>query len=458
MQFLPEQFITRSLKKIVNGRDICQVIAASMNSADAENAVRRSISVKDSLLYVGSKRYDLSDYKHVFLSGAGKAVQPMARAVHQLLAQYLTSGVLITKEGYVPPGPSPFRGKIIIHQASHPIPNESNLAASNQLLPLFQSLQKDDLVIVLISGGGSSLLVKPAPGISLKDLQLTTGLLLDSGASIDEINTIRKHLDDYKGGNLARFCSPASVICLILSDVIGDRLDMVASGPTVADPTTYQDAWSILERFRLLDQIPDAIRLHFRKGIQGEIPETVKPGDPILDRVQNCLIGNNTQSVQAALEAADSLGFHTQLLTTSLHGEASQVGLSLAATAKAVHASPSNSLPFCMVAGGETTVTIRGGGIGGRNQELVLGSVKSMAGNQQLVLISLGTDGGDGPTDAAGAIATNETYSLGLSMGLDPSEYLQRNDSYHYFEKLGDLLKTGPTFTNVNDLVFIFGF
>jgi glycerate 2-kinase len=458
MQFQPEQFITRSLKKLVFGRDICHVIASAMNSADAESAVKRNIVLNESILYMGSKSYDLNDYKRIYLFGAGKAVLPMAKAVYHLLAQHLTSGVLITKEGYVPPGPSPFEGKIVVHQASHPIPDDRNIAASSQLLPFLQVLQKDDLVVLLISGGGSSLLIKPAQGISLKDLQNTTGLLLESGATIDEMNTVRKHMDDYKGGNLAKLCFPAVVTCLILSDVIGDRLEMVASGPTVPDSSTYQDAWSIIERYGLLEQIPAAVKNHFEKGIQGKIPETIKPGDPILDQVQNYLVGNNTQSVQAAIKAADSLGFHTQLLTTSLHGEASQVGKSLAESAKSLHASCSISLPFCMVAGGETTVTIHGGGKGGRNQELVLGAIKSMAGNEPLVLISLGTDGGDGPTDAAGAIATNETYSLGLSMGLDPSEYLQRNDSYHYFEKLGDLIKTGPTFTNVNDLVFMFGF
>ena len=233
---------------------------------------------------------------------------------------------------------------------------------------------------------------------------------------------------------------------------------MVASGPTIADPTTYQDAWTILKRYHLIDQLPQPVRFHLEKGILGEIPETIKPGDPIFNNVQNYLVGNNTQCIHAAIQEADAIGFHTELLTTSLHGEASQVGKSLADNAKSLLLSSSFSKPFCLVAGGETTVTIHGDGKGGRNQELVLGAVKSIAGDHQIVLISLGTDGGDGITDAAGAIATNETYSLGLSLGLDSSEYLQRNDSYHYFEKLGDLIKTGPTLTNVNDLIFIFGF
>jgi glycerate 2-kinase len=458
MHFKPELFATQSLRKLEIGHDICRVIASAMNSADAASAVKRHISLEKRLLIVGSKRYDLNHFKRLYILGVGKAVLPMAQVVHHLLAHQITAGILITKVGYVHSEESLFEGKIVVRQANHPIPDDRNLAASNEFLPILQNLRNDDLVICLISGGGSSLLIKPAKGISLKDLQDTTRLLLDSGATIDEMNTIRKHLDDYKGGNLARLCSPASVISLILSDVIGDHLDMVSSGPTVADPSTYQDAWSIIEHYRLQAKIPDAVRFHLEKGIRGELPETVKPGDLILDHVQNCLIGNNAQSVHAAIQEANSIGFHTHLLTTTLYGEASQVGKSLAETAKAMLMSSSIALPFCLVAGGETTVTIHGDGKGGRNQELVLGAVKSISGNIRLVIISLGTDGGDGPTDAAGAIATHETYSLGLSMGLDPSEYLQRNDSYHYFKQLGDLILTGPTFTNVNDLVFIFGF
>ena len=458
MRWQPENFTTHSLSRSLHGRVICQVIAAAMNSADAENAVRRNLSLDDNNLKIAREIYNLDSYKRIFLLGVGKAALPMAQAVYTLLSHRITAGILLTKDGYVPSEHIPFSPDIQILQAGHPVPDHRNIAAAKELTRLLQSLHKEDLVICLISGGGSSLLIKPANGISLKDLQDTTKLLLNSGASIDEINTLRKHIDDFKGGQLANLCSPAPVICLILSDVVKDRLDMVASGPTIADPTTYQDAWTILKRYHLIDQLPLPVRFHLEKGILGEIPETIKPGDPIFNNVQNYLVGNNTQCIHAAIQEADAIGFHTELLTTSLHGEASQVGKSLADNAKSLLLSSSFSKPFCLVAGGETTVTIHGDGKGGRNQELVLGAVKSIAGDHQIVLISLGTDGGDGITDAAGAIATNETYSLGLSLGLDSSEYLQRNDSYHYFEKLGDLIKTGPTLTNVNDLIFIFGF
>jgi glycerate 2-kinase len=458
MRFKPQQFTTKSLRRLPYGEDICQVLAAAMNSADAEGAVRRKVILNVGQLIVEHKTYNLHGYKRIFVLGAGKAVVPMAKAIYDILGKNITSGVAITKDGYIYPTHSRFEKQIEIITARHPIPDHRNLDASNEFIPILQNLRSDDLVICLISGGGSSLLLKPSHGVSLGNYQETTSLLLKSGATIDEMNTIRKHLDDFKGGNLAKQCFPATVICLILSDVVGDHLDMVASGPMVADPSTYQDAWSALERYHLLGKVPLAVRSHLEHGIRGKIPETVKPGDPILDNVQNCLIGNNAQCTHAAMLAAESSDFHTQLLTASLHGEASQAGKSLAEKVKSMLASPTSiSRPFCLIAGGETTVTIHGNGIGGRNQELVLGAVKSISGDQPLIFISLATDGGDGPTDAAGAVSTNQTYSLGLSKGLDPSEYLQRNDSYHYFECLGDLIKTGPTLTNVNDLVFIFG-
>lgn len=301
-------------------------------------------------------------------------------------------------------------------------------------------------------------MIMPPQGISLKNIQDTTASLLKCGATIYEINTIRKHLDDLKGGGLAKLLFPASVITFVLSDVVGDSLDMIASGPTVADPTTYEDAWAILNKYQILDQIPSEIRSHISLGMAKIIPETLKPADPILDKVKNIMVGNNTQTALAAIQAAKTIGFNTKLLTTSLHGEASQMGQSLSESALTLLTSPTHMLrPACLIAGGETTVTIKGSGKGGRNQELALGAVKSLSGGDQIILISLATDGGDGPTDAAGAVASNQTYSLGSAMGLYPLDYLDRNDSYHYFEPLGDLIKTGPTLTNVNDLVFIFG-
>ncbi|MGE5123866.1 MAG: glycerate kinase type-2 family protein, partial [Acidobacteriaceae bacterium] len=296
-------------------------------------------------------------------------------------------------------------------------------------------------------------------GISLKDIQSLTSILLKCGTSITEINTIRKHIDDFKGGGIARILAPARVITLILSDVLGDSIDMIASGPTAADPSTFRDAWEILQKYQISDQVPNHIRSHLINGVEGKIAETLKPGYSSLEHVTNIIVGNNRDAITAADETARRLGLTTRIMTTSMHGEAALVGQALAEEAIATLKGQKNiPCPACQIAGGETTVTVRGNGMGGRNQELALGAVKSLASANQIVFVSLATDGGDGITDAAGAVSTNETYTYGLSMGLEPLDYLQRNDSYHYFERIGDLIKTGPTMTNVNDLVLIFSF
>ncbi len=454
----PNQFSTNSLRRSPRGNDICLVLAAAINSADAGIAIKNHISLEADRLIVPNTSYDLNEYKHIFILGAGKAAVPMAKAIYEILGGHISAGVVITKEGYLGTSHTTLERHVKIFEAGHPIPDQRNLDASSQVISSIHDLHRDDLIICLLSGGGSSLLIKPSQGISLKNIQDTTALLLTCGATIDEINTIRKHLDDLKGGRLAKLLFPASVISLVLSDVVGDNLDMIASGPTVADPTTFEDAWAILNKYKIVDQIPTQIRSHISNGMAGIIPETLKPGDPILDKIQNIIVGNNAQAAFAAIQAAKTMGFNTKLLTTTLHGEASQVGQSLSESAISLLSSPAHQeRPACLIAGGETTVTVKGTGKGGRNQELALGAVKSLSGSHQMILVSLATDGGDGPTDVAGAVVTNQTYSLGIAIGLDPLEYLYRNDSYHYFEPLGDLIKIGPTLTNVNDLVFIFG-
>ena len=454
----PNRFFTNSLRRSPRGNDICRVLAAAINSADAGIAIKNHISLDDDRLITSNRTYDLYEYKRLFILGSGKAALPMATAIFEVLGERITSGLVITKNGYLDAGSSRLERRVTIIAAGHPIPDQRNLDASSQIISQFHDLKKDDLVICVFSGGGSSLLIKPSLGISLKNIQDITTLLLTCGATIDEMNTIRKHLDDLKGGRLTKLLSPASVISLVLSDVVGDSLNMIASGPTVADPTTYADVWRILNKYQITDQIPSEIRSHISNGMAGNIPETLKPGDPGLYNVQNIIVGNNTKAALAAIQAAKTMGFSTKLLTTSLQGEASQVGQLLSETAISLLTSSANlPRPTCLIAGGETTVTIRGTGKGGRNQELALGAVRSLSVGDQMILASLATDGGDGPTDAAGAVITNQTFSLALAKGLDPLEYLVRNDSYHYFELLGDLIKTGPTLTNVNDLVFIFG-
>jgi hydroxypyruvate reductase len=454
----PEKFVTRSLLSFPMGNNICRVLSAAIHSADAGQCIRNMVSLKGSKLKICNLTFNLTEYQRIFVIGAGKAVVPMAEAMVNILGNHKTSGLVVTKDGYSYTNAVLSKSHIEVIQGGHPVPDQRNLAASSRLVALGKDLSLHDLVICLISGGGSALMLKPSVGLSLNDIQETTSLLLSSGASIDELNTVRKHLDDLKAGGLAKMLFPASVISLILSDVIGDSLDMVASGPTVADPTTYSDAQAVLNKYQILDRVPARIRDHLTGGIEKVIPETVKPGDPVLNQVHNILVGNNTQTALAAVQAAIRLGFNARLLPNPIQGEASEVGSTIVECVKPLlssHASIEH--PACFIAGGETTVTVKGTGKGGRNQELTLGAVKGLFGDNQMILVSLATDGGDGPTDAAGAVATNQTWSHGLVKGLDSTDYLQRNDSYSYFDQLDDLIKIGPTFTNVNDLLFIFG-
>ena len=457
MYFLPDQITTASLSRLTSGMALSTILAAAINAANASDAILQHVQKDSSKLIIDGRVYDLNQYKRIIVIGAGKAGVPMASAIDQILGSRITSGVVIVKEGHLDPSKDIKLSRIKVIEAGHPIPDQRNIVASTELLSLIRGLHDDDLVICLISGGGSSLFTVPSAGVSLSDLQAANRLLLECGASINEINTIRKHVDDIKGGGLARFALPATVITLIMSDVIGDYPEIIASGPTVGDPSTYRDAMRILTKYQIIDHIPGSIKNLLASGNAGMIPETPKPGDDIFNLVNNVIIGNNRKAVQAAYEAARDAGFDSIVLTTTLHGEASQVGKMLSGIAAdiAISRTPS-SQRICLIAGGETTVTLRGSGLGGRNQELALGSVTGLAGIDNIILATLATDGGDGPTDAAGAVVAGNTYMLGMNIGLDPLDYLSRNDAYNYFDPLGDLIKTGPTLTNVNDLVLIF--
>jgi hydroxypyruvate reductase len=438
---------------------ICNVLAAAIKGADAGVAIHNHITCDSNLLYIDNLVYDLNQYNRLVVIGAGKACVPMLVSIREILGDRITSGFVITKVGHTNSIYNSNGKKIRIVEAGHPIPDQRNLNAAQQIKAITNDMYTDDLVIFLLSGGGSSLLTFPYPGIPLQDIQIMTSLLLGSGASISEINTIRKHIDQFKGGGLAKLLSPATVVTIILSDVIGDHLDTIASGPTVGDTTTFTDAWTVFEKYQLISKIPETIRSHISLGMAGVIPETTKAGDPILEKVKNVIVGRNHDAVMSALDESILMGFNSSVLTSSLQGEASQIGQFIVDKSKSLfESSPVSTKPICYIAGGETTVTIKGKGMGGRNQELALGAVKPLSGSDSMILVSLATDGGDGPTDAAGAVITNETFTNGLHLCLDPISYLHRNDSYHYFEALGDLIKTGPTLTNVNDLVFVFCF
>ncbi len=428
-----------------------ELIQTGIEAVRPGACVRRALSLEGDALRVGDRRYDLRGIEHIYVVGFGKASADMARAVEGILGERISQGIVITADGYRVP-----TGIVDVREAGHPIPDGRGIAAAEELLSLVRGAGERDLVIVLISGGGSALLTAPAEGISLEDLAKTNELLLRSGARIQEINAVRKHLSRAKGGQLARLAQPARVVSLVLSDVVGDPLDSIASGPTVPDPTTFADAIGVLKRHGIWDEVPEAVRCHLERGASGRIPETPKPGDPCFSRVQNVIVGSGRHAAEAALKRGEELGFTGRILTTTLEGEAREVGKVLAAIARELraHGRPLPP-PALLVLAGETTVTVRGGGKGGRNQELALSASMGIEGLANLVIASVGTDGRDGPTDAAGGIVDGGTARRIRDAGLDPGELLRDNDSYRALSAAGDLLVLGPTGTNVADLLLI---
>jgi hydroxypyruvate reductase len=381
----------------------------------------------------------------------------MASALHGSLGEWLEGGLVITK--YDHRDPSLDTGPVAVVEAGHPLPDEAGVAGAHRMAELLGQATSRDLVLAVISGGASALLTLPARGVTLADLEETTGLLLRSGANIVELNTVRKHLSQIKGGGLARLAGNAPMVSLILSDVVGDPLDVIGSGPTVADRSTFAEAWAVLERYALVEEVPDTVRERLMAGLQGKVPDTLKPGDPVFERVHNIVVGNNRLAAEAAVREARKCGLNALLLTTFVEGEAREVARVVAALAKELvtHDRPV-ARPACLVWGGETTVTVHGKGKGGRNQELALAAALALGGVSGVVLVALGTDGTDGPTDAAGAVSGGETVAHARSLGLDPVASLRDNDSYPFFDALDDLIRTGPTGTNVNDLLFLFAF
>jgi hydroxypyruvate reductase len=395
---------------------------------------------------------DLSCYKQVIVLGIGKASARMASAMESILEGELSKGFVITKYGH-----GRKLRKIQVMEAGHPVPDENSLEGARILSQMAGAADVHTLIINLISGGGSSLLSLPADGISLEDKRQTTRVLLASGADIDEMNCIRKHISKVKGGGLAKIASPARLINLILSDVIGDRIDTIASGITAPDHTTFQDALSIVRKYALEDKLPQAVRDHLVQGAQGNIPETPKAGNPVFSNTVNIILGNNTLAVSAARKTAERLGYDARILSTTLAGEASEAGSYFAQLAKVIDSGKSGiAKPAAIIAGGETTVTIRGKGKGGRNQELALAYAIELhriyPGSSNIFFLSAGTDGSDGPTDAAGAFVTPALMEKMKAISAQAAACLTENDSYHFFRDTGDLFKTGPTYTNVCDI------
>jgi glycerate 2-kinase len=433
---------------------VLPILDAALEAVDPVIAVKRHMSLQDDSLVIGQRIYDLRQYEMIYAIGGGKAGGAMAKAAEEILGPRLTGGLINTKYGYVTETRT-----VRINEAGHPIPDAAGMRGANQMVDIARGATERDLVICLISGGGSALMTLPVDGITLADVEALTSALLRCGATINEINTIRKHLSQIKGGNLSRLAYPAEVVSLILSDVVGSPLDVIASGPTVPDSSTFAEAYGIVERYGLLDELPPSIVQHLRQGKEGSISETPKAGDPIFSKTHNLIIASNEVAAQAATGKAESLGFYTLLLSTFVEGEAREVAHVFSAVAKEIlHSGQPVPRPACVVAGGETTVTISGRGKGGRNQELALAAAIQIEDLEEVMIVALATDGTDGPTDAAGAIADGSTLRRAGDKGLSARDYLADNDSYHFFEALEDLIITGPTNTNVNDLTFVFVF
>ncbi|MGD0662511.1 MAG: glycerate kinase [Syntrophorhabdales bacterium] len=382
--------------------------------------------------------------------GFGKAAQGMVRAVLDIVGDKVSRGVAITKYGHWAD-----RGedRIRVYEAGHPIPDENGVKATRQAIALARSLDEKSLLVCLISGGGSALLVAPAPGILLAEKQRTIDLLLRAGADIHELNVVRKHISAVKGGRLAQIAYPARVVSLILSDVIDDRLDIIASGPTVPDETTYADALGVIEKYRLRDEVPRKVYDHLVEGKEGSIPEAPGKDDPLFDRVTNTIVGSNRQAIEAAGTRCGHLGIDAVKIDRPIRGEARDAGRWLVSEARRMlKGRKGTGKGLCLISGGETTVTVRGRGRGGRNMELALAAAIEMEGIEGMTLLSAGTDGTDGPTDAAGAIVDGRSIGRGREAGLDPGTCLSNNDSYRFLRGSGDLLVTGPTGTNVMDI------
>jgi len=425
---------------------------SALQAVDAEAIVKSKVQMIGNMLSIENFSFDLTKFKNIYVVGGGKASGCMAQALEEVLGSRISEGAVNIPYTC----PQYHTAKIKVQRASHPIPDAAGVKGAKIMLDLVDRAEKDDLVICLISGGGSSLMPQPSNGISLADKKKVTDELLKSGATITEINTVRKHISGFKGGWLAKKAYPATVVNLILSDVVGDPLDSIASGPTVPDPTTFHDAVEILKHHRLWNKVPTAVKKALVNGEKGLVPETPKPGDRTFEKVHNVIIGNNFTASNAAYNRVKNAGLNALLLTSCLEGQARDVGTMLTSVAKEIMTSGKPILrPACIVAGGETTVNVVGRGKGGRNQEIALGAALKISDFNGVVVASISTDGADGPTDAAGAMIDGKTLIRAHELGLNPWKALAENNAYPFFAKLGDLVFTGPTGTNVCDVALV---
>lgn len=427
---------------------VTQIVQEAIASVNPGVCVKRLLAKAGEEVRVGARGFPA---RRVVVVGFGKAAGTMARAIEAVLGERVEAGLVVTADGY---GVECERIEVV--EASHPVPDSRGVEAAHRIAALVDAAEEGDLVLVVISGGGSALLTLPADGLTLDHLRETNELLLRSGAPIQAVNAVRKHLDQLKGGQLARRAAPAQVVSLILSDVPGDPLHVIASGPTVPDPTTFFDAHRVLQDYRLWERVPEAVRVRIARGLAGEAPETPKPGDPLFRIVHNAIVGSGVTAAEAALKAGERSGFTGLILTTELCGEAREVGQVIASLAReVVRRGCPVPRPGLLVLAGETTVTVRGSGRGGRNQEAALAAALGIAEFKDVVVCFVGTDGRDGPTDAAGGLVDGESVGRMVAGGVDPRAALLNNDAYAALSASGDLVTTGPTGTNVADLCLV---
>jgi len=427
------------------------IFEAGIKAVDGYYAVKKFLKVKGDELHLPYQSFLLSNFQNIYVIGAGKASAYMALAIEELFGDKLNGGLVIVKYGH-----RVDLKKIKVVEAGHPIPDENGLKATQNLVTLASGFKKDDLIFCVLSGGSSALLPLPVEGISLQEKQETTKLLLECGAPIYEINKIRKHLSQIKGGGLAKIVYPATLISLIISDVVGDKIEIIGSGPTVADSSTFLECQKIIEQYHLTEKVPPRVRKYISAGVKGIVPETPKPGEDFFQKTFNFIIGNNSQCLEAAKEKAKELGYHTLILSSFVEGEAREVAKIKAAILKEIITfGRPIPCPACVISGGETTVTLRSSGKGGRNQEFALALAIEIARWKGAAALSAGTDGTDGPTEAAGAYVDWRTIDRAKKLNLNPHHYLNQNDSFNFFKPLDDLIITGPTKTNVMDLIIL---
>ena len=428
--------------------DAKDIFHEGLNAVRPQAAIEKYFQLEGSMLTINSYPYNLASFENIWVVGSGKAAAAMASAMEKLLGNHISGGQITVKYDHTTP-----LDRIETIEAGHPVPDENGIIGSRKIIEMVSSATENDLVICLISGGGSALLPLPADGLTLSDKQDTIKALLGCGATIHEINAIRKHLSAIKGGHLAKVAAPATLVTLILSDVVGDNLDVIASGPTVPDSCTFIDCLHIIQKYDLGNVLPLSIISHIQNGADGKIPETPKPGAPFFNKVRNFIVGSNYTALMAAKQKAIRMGYETLVLSSQLEGDTTESAQFHCAIAKEILKSEHPvKPPACILSGGETTVKIKGTGLGGRNQEFALVSALEIRDQENIVVLSAGTDGTDGPTDAAGAVADGQTHKKAMSRNLNPEAYLENNDSYAFFKALDDLLVTGPTLSNVMDL------